>query len=628
MSSDQMATTDAQTLAYSNSRPDRKSDLWLLLGLIALTLVAYSPLFSAQFTQRDDPVTVSKNAQMLAPPRQIISFWTNLKEPTGDIYIPLTQTLWYGLAKIAKLPQPNAEGIRLSAMPFHVANVVLHALSGCIVFLILRRLIRNSWAAAAGAALYLLHPIQVEAVGWVSGTKDILGGLFSLAAIYCFVRFVEHRMASTFARASTMYGMAWYLLGTACFVLAMFAKPASVVTPLLAFVLGVAVAVVHRLRERSIAGSTPPVSDEARAGVPAHATQSRSTAGCVLLKVAIPLIFWLILAIPLILEGKRAQPASMVHDVALWQRPLVAGDALAFYLGKLMAPVSLTIDYSRTPAAIAGSGEMYWTWAVPIALLLVAFVLRKRVPLLLAAVLLFFLAPLPVLGLVKFDYQYFSTVSDRYVYVGMLGAALAAALIVARVGRLPITWLASGAVCLGLAVLSFIQSGYWRSDLDLFIHSEAVNPDSIPTQLHLARLYSDHDVPRALEHFERLERIAPDDVIPHREIATLLMQSHEFGNAAEEFRAAVRQHPDDIDLRIALGVALAESRRFAEAQTVLEEAARLDPKSASAQANLANVYAEQGNFSGAADHYHRALAIDPAHRDALRGLQVLQSMPK
>jgi len=243
-------------------------------------------------------------------------------------------------------------------------------------------------------------------------------------------------------------------------------------------------------------------------------------------------------------------------------------------------------------------------------------------------VVLFVLAPLPVLGLVKFDYQYFSTVSDRYVYVGMLGAALAAALLVARAGKLPITWLASGAVCLGLAVLSFIQCGYWRSDLDLFVHSEAVNPDSIPTQLHLARLYSDHDVPRALDHFEHLEKIAPDDVVPHREIAVLMMQSHEFGNAADEYRAAILQHPDDIDLRIALGVALAESRRFADAQAVLEEAARIDPKSASAQSNLGNVYAEQGNFAAAADHYHRALAIDPNQRDAQRGLQILQSMQK
>jgi protein O-mannosyl-transferase len=193
MSNPQSPRSFAETALQETSRPGRKLDFWILSGLIVITLIAYSLLFNAQFTGRDDPSTIWHNPEIVGPAKGVITFWTNLKNPTGDIYIPLTQTFWYALARIARLPKPTAAGALVSPLPFHVANIVLHALNGCIVFLIVKRLLRNSWVSAAGAALYLLHPIQVEAVGWASGTKDLLGGFFTLAALYAFTNFALQR---------------------------------------------------------------------------------------------------------------------------------------------------------------------------------------------------------------------------------------------------------------------------------------------------------------------------------------------------------------------------------------------------------------------------------------------------
>ena len=310
-----------------------KPDLWLPLALAAITLLAFSPLFDAEFV-RDDPMTITENPAMFGPPSEIGHFWTNLKSPTGDIYIPLTQTVWYLLARVARLAQPAPDGVRLHPFPFHLANLLLHILDGWIVFRILRKLRIASWAAASGAALYLLHPLQVEVTAWVSGLKDVLGGTCTLAALLAFLCFVE----ALDARSARSWR--WYLLGTLSFIAAMLAKPASVVTPLLAFILGLAWLWLS-CRHRTSDTDPPQISSNLRD---------------VFRPMIIPLLIWFAVAIPVVVEGHHAQPADMTPSVALWMRPLVAADALCFYFSKLVAPVSLALDYSRTPAAITQNG--------------------------------------------------------------------------------------------------------------------------------------------------------------------------------------------------------------------------------------------------------------------------------
>jgi Flp pilus assembly protein TadD len=575
-------------------------DRWLPLGLILLTLIAFSPLFDAQFTQRDDMDTVGQNPAMLGGPGQIIRFWTNLKEPTGEIYIPLTQTIWYGLARIARLPQ-SINGSQLSPTPFHAANVLLHAISGCIVYLILRRFVKNPWACAAGALVYLLHPLQVEAVGWVSGTKDVLGGVLVLASIYAFLRFVQSKSAEDAERPSRTvdHRWRWYLLATFFFVLAMLAKPASVVTPLLALIVGVSVIVI---------------SDGARD----RARQIKT--------IMLWLLPWLALAAPIILEGKRVQPAPGVPDLAWWARPLIAGDALAFYLWKLVAPISLGTDYGRTPTAVLQSGVAYWTWITPVALLALAILLRRRLPLILSAVLIFFLAPLPVLGFVKFIYQFFSTVSDHYVYVAMVGPALAAAIAADRLKGHALTRAAAGCVIAALGVLTFIQAGYWKDDLLLFDHAVDVNPRSAISYVGLGYALAQRgQQDLAIQNYRRAVELAPHFAHPRHKLGMALLRAGDFSGAAEQLYAAVAEDPDNAGYRIALAGALANAKRYGEARQQIEQAIRLDPTHAAPQINLAMLLAQQGDKQAAVEHYRRALAIEPNNPIALESLRSLDS---
>jgi hypothetical protein len=209
-----------------------------------------------------------------------------------------------------------------------------------------------------------------------------------------------------------------------------------------------------------------------------------------------------------------AQP-QIHRDVSVpWQRPFIALDAVAFYLWKLFVPIHLVFDYSRKPAAIVMSGQIWWTWIVPVALAIVMLFTSSRK--LKVAALWFLLPLLPVLGLVPFAFQSISTVADHYAYLSMIGVAMAAAMLIRNVQTLRI----SAVIVVVLAIQSFQLAGKWHDDLTYFTYASQVNPRSAPAwnglaayylaenQVDLAEQASDHalqaDPEYGFAHFTRI----------------------------------------------------------------------------------------------------------------------------
>jgi len=106
---------------------------------------------------------------------------------------------------------------------------------------------------------------------------------------------------------------------------------------------------------------------------------------------------------------RAVQPAVDAFALPIWQRPLVAGDALAFYLSKLAWPVDLGIEYGRSPSYVLAHAWVYATAAVGIAFVVAIVLARRRAPWLALAGSVFVLGLAPVLGLVSFAYHAAST---------------------------------------------------------------------------------------------------------------------------------------------------------------------------------------------------------------------------
>ena len=182
---------------------------------------------------------------------------------------------------------------------------------------------------------------------------------------------------------------------------------------------------------------------------------------------------WWPIAITSMVIARIAQPVFVNTSAPLWLRPFVAMDALAFYFYKIVWPWTLCLDYGRTPTVAQDHGWLYLTWIVPLAIAAVLFWRPRRE--LLAGAMLLAICVAPVLGLTPFLFQFYSTVSDHYVYLAMIGPALALAWFLTRFpARAPIAI----AVLALLAVRSFAQSAYWEDDQAVFDHTMAANPNS------------------------------------------------------------------------------------------------------------------------------------------------------
>lgn len=565
--------------------------------LIAAVLAVFGQVAGHKFLIWDDEGHVAHNPRFNPVTwRSVGRFWT--EESYWGLYIPLSYTFFGAEALIAQRPAPDRNGWTLNPSVFHLGNLGLHVLCVLLVFTILRRLVGHDGAACAGALLFALHPVQVESIAWISETRGVLCGVFSLLAIWQYLCYAcpspcRRRLQSPTepagsgsatgvasynspARGAADEGAAvsrrtrgHYVLATAAFLLALLSKPAAVAVPLIALVLELGL--LRRPVRRVLLGLSP----------------------------------WLIVAAGWAIWTKRFQPDTLRPFVSpLWARPLVAGDALAFYLCKLVAPVGCGPDYGRSPEWVIGQWWFYVTWLLPAACVALLASLRNR-RLWLTAAGVFVAWLLPALGLVPFDFQRISTVADRYLYLALLGPALALSWFLAHRWNRTTIGVTAAVLCV-LGALSFVQTSHWRDNETLIAHGLRVNPRSVVARQHQGALLN-------------REGALLDREGKHEEA------TRKYEEAIKWYRLALKDHPRHEEAYVSLAKSLVDLKRVDEAEKTLREALRHIPMRASIHCELANVLVKQATalanqgkeleaqrrLSDAEEHYREARRLDP-----------------
>jgi len=551
------------------------SKTWYALTTIVLTAAVFGQVWGHQFLIWDDELHVVNN------PRLNPVTWAGLgeiwSEPYGGLYIPLSYTFFAAESVLSV----RLTG-RLDPLVFHLGNLALHL--GCVllVFVILLRLFRHEGAAVAGALLFGLHPVQVESVAWVSETRGLLCGLFSLLAVWQYVCYAREK------RANRRKVIA-YLLAGAAFVLALLCKPTAVALPLVVAVLDAGL-LRHRWR-------------------------------VVLLSIA-P---WLLLSVAWTILTKFQQPdRAMSFVTPLWSRPLLAGDALAFYMYKLAAPLQYGADYGRTPSWLMQQWWIWIVWLLPAAFLAaLACLPGRRIWLTSAGV--FAACLLPVLGLVSFDYQRISTVADRYVYLAMLGPALAlAAFITWRPTRLTATFTA--ALLILLALPSFYHTGHWRDNEAWAANTLRVNPQSVVGNHNLGFLRSrqGEDV-KAIDYYLKVLDVDPRYAQTELNLGLALDRLDNIDESIEAMERAASLRPDWAQAYYHLGgVVWSRKGDLPRATRHFRKAVDLDSKYLKAHESLASILAEQGDYAEAVKVCRGALRA--AEKDPKLTRRIQQTM--
>lgn len=515
------------------------------LVLVGLVLGAFGQTVRWGWVNLDDDINVTANPHM--NPVTLAGIGTLWAAPYQNLYVPLAYTLFACESQASRLLFGGEASLPPDARLFHAVSIVLHAVNVLLAWRLLHRLVPGDiWPATAGAALFAIHPLQVESVAWISEQRGLLAATCSLAAMG--LHLGGERMERGTGRGRLRHAAALGLFG-----LALLAKPQAVTVPLLLLLLDV----VGR-------------------GRPLRA-------------VVIELVPWFVLAGLVSFVTKLLQPAVYTDSVAPWLRPLVAGDALLFYGSKLLWPFHLCIDYGRTPhvvlASVPACVAALAAWLVVSVAVLLPGLGRWRLAPALSVVAL-----LPVLGFAHFLFQDFSTVADRYFYVAMLGPSLAVTWLCAwsleRPSRRAVS--AAMAVILVLCVWgSFLQARVWRSSLTLCEHAVRVEPRTFLGNCNLGAALIDAGKPgEAIDFLRRAVSRGPDHPDAHLSLAIALDQVNRLDEAAKFYGNVLTLYPQHAEAHNYLGVIHARQGRVAQAAKHFRAAVTIKPAYRDAQRNL------------------------------------------
>lgn len=553
--------TRANTLTRRATRraatvKERRLFLGSLLLIVVTVIIVFGRIVGHDFVIWDDTIEVYQNPYFNPITWNHLSYlWTH---PYLNLYVPISDVVFALLSAVGHVSHSihaaPTTGTSLDPHVFHAASLVLHMVNSLVVFGILRQLRLKYTASLAGALLFAVHPLQVESVAWVSELRGLTAGLFSLLAVWSYLTYAQRATGSR----PSQYKL-FAILAVTSGVVAALAKPSAVTVPLIALVL-------DRWCLRRTWRKCLPVC-----GV------------------------WLATMIPIVVVTRLAQPVQARLIVLLWDRPFVALDALAFYAFKFVWPLKLGIDYGRTPAAVLGSWWGYVTWIVPVSIGVGLYFLRHRGwPV--AAGLISLAALLPVLGLSAFSFQVYSTVADRYMYLAMLGPAVALGYLLSNVD---LTRLKTAAplvlVLAGLATLAFVQVGYWSNTNTLMTQALRVNPRSDVAYNNLGISLAQHGhLGKAKIDFTTAMRLNPNNYEAPSNLGNVLGLEGNLGGAIKQYRASILIDPNWPESHTNLGSALLFNKERAVAIHQFLLALRADPGWTAAQQGL-----QRAQYSGA-----------------------------
>lgn len=439
----------------------------IILGMLALAL--YWPTAHFDFVNWDDTWYVVKNP--IVQSWQPESLWSLLTEVHVKNYAPLTlashlieHTLW-----------------GLSPGGYHLTNALLHALNAVLVWALVRQVTGSRFVTWTAAALFAVHPVQVESVAWISSRKGLLSAAFILA---CLIRQLRPE------RTARDEGIALAWLAAA-----LLTKAIAIVVP------AVVLAYDLIVRKESFARAFP------RQIVPG--------AMCLCLLA--------------ITAGAQTSELGGLRDhLGLGRARILAIDAIVLwkYVGMLLRPADLAILYDvpttgiGAQAAVAAAG-----WAAVAASL---YRLRKRSPLVPFAGLAALLFLLPVLNLIPIT----TLMNDRYLYLpsiplfGLFAAALrwgfqcaAAPSADGAVNwedfpqpRRAIAAALAGTAIVACSIAAHRQLPVWRDSVALWRQAARVSPRLATVQYQLAdALFARGETGEAMAILERsLAECNPD----------------------------------------------------------------------------------------------------------------------
>ncbi len=518
--------------------------------LILTTFCIYSQLKDYEFINFDDDLYITNNLNVQAglSSESVLWAFTTSHPPYWHPVTWLSHIIDYQLYGL------HPKGHHLTNLFFHIASVL-------ILFIVLIRMTGALWQSGFVAAMFALHPLNVESVAWIAERKNVLSTLFWLITVWAYIYYSEKPNLKR-------YGLVFFF-----FTLGLMSKPTLVTLPFVLLLLDYWP--LGRLKlgqERGI--------DE----VLDKKTTNRSEFLQLLLE-KIPLLLLAIgLSIATFYFQKIAGAVKSLDVFPLQARLANAMVSYFEYFGKMIWPSGLSILYPHP-------GNNLSTWQVILCGMALAGItifsirLIRKAPYFAIGWFWYLGTLIPVIGVVQVGGQ---AMADRFVYIPLIGIFIIVAwgfpeLISKWRYKEKVLSVSSGIIIFTLLITTWKQVSHWKNSITIFRHTIRVTNTNHPSF-----------------------------AVIHNNFGIALFADRKNQEAISHFKMAINLMPTDFKAHYNLGIALAADGKNEEAITHYKMAIKLNPNYTDAHYNLGYALVKKGDIKGGVHHYRETLRLRPS----------------
>ena len=552
--------------------------------IVVASLAAYFPAMNGEYIW-DDDYYVEVNS-LLNSPHGLWDIWAGKNIPSQ--YVPLVYTtlrfeysLW-----------------GLKPLGYHLVNISLHIFNALLIWLLLSRLkIRGAWFISA---IFVLHPVHVESVAWITELKNVLSLFFVLLSAAAYFQYIYGSGKETTGVRPWMY----YLLSLFLFLCALASKAVVCFLPVLILI------ILWWKNGRIVLKNIRDLS----------------------------LFFVLGLAFGLFVmwwENHHIGTGNVELGLTPVKRILIASHALWFYIGKLFYPVNLTFSYPKWH--IEPTNPLHYVWLF---LCLAAFlgIWRWRKKLgrgFIAAITFFVVALSPMLGFFSLYTFIYTYVADHYQYVASIGIiALVVStgyIAVNRFGRYAkgVSIVTVFLILSTLGILTWRQCYIYKDTEALWLDTIHKNPDSLMAHINLGTFYGQQGrFDEAIRENNKALQIRPDYAKAYNNLGMVFERKGDIDKAMSYYQRTLLIMPENVSAHNNLGNVFQSKGDFKQAMYHYSEAIRIRPGYAVAHYNFGHLLAKRGMLKEAIWEFTKALEINPNLVQAKTALAEAQSKMK
>jgi len=598
----------------------------IYIGLVAATFVAYEPVRHNDFTRYDDAKYITKNPNVSGGITQQSVTWAFTK---------LYAANWHPLTWLSHMLDCQLFGLK----PFwhHLISVLFHIANALLLFWILKNITGTMWTSAFVAAVFALHPLQVESVAWAAERKTVLSGLFWLLTMAAYIRYARQPRLGR------------YLVVLLVFGLGIMTKPAVVTLPLVLLLLD------YWPLER-IGRPGPPMAGKLRYATPGKQRvggASQKVSAVRLIVEKIPLLALSVILSVMTLKAQQSGGAVITFEkIPLDYRIANVFTSYIKYIGKMICPSRLAVFYSNPHVNLLEATVVVCALLFVLISILSIYIGRRR-RYVAVGWLWYVVTLVPMIGLVQVGTQ---AMADRYMYISMLGLLIIATWSVKDLIANNRHWKTAATVLAAIVLSSAViltrtQVKYWQDDMTLFAHTLKVTENNpLAEHNYGSALFEAGQLDEAIPHFNNAIRIIPtfvearnnlgkifliqgktneaiacfNDVLrqnggsaeAHYYLAMALGAQGKYNDAIKHFAMVPSLDTKYPDARYGMGLALMAANRPNEAIACFNDVLRQNGDSAEAHYNLGIALGKQKKYDEAIEHLAKVLQLNPMYPEA------------